>query len=173
MAGAFKLDQESAAVRDRYGRNSFGQSLLLARRLVKAGVPIVQANMGIVQSWDTHVDNWGKLKTRLLPWLDRALAALIDDLDGDGSLDRTFVMAVGEFGRTPKVTTLPGQTIPGRDHWAKVYSGLFAGAGVVGGRVIGRSDRGGAFPVSERGQDTICGSRGLTLRVRGWAIFRR
>lgn len=148
VAGAFKLDQEPVAVRDRYGRNSFGQSLLLARRLVKAGVPVVQANMGIVQSWDTHVDNWGRLKKRLLPWLDQALAALIDDLDGDGSLGQTFVAAVGEFGRTPKVSTLPGEKIPGRDHWAKVYSGLFAGAGVVGGRVIGKSDRGGAFPVT-------------------------
>jgi hypothetical protein len=148
VAGAFRLDRESPAVRDRYGRNSFGQSLLLARRLVQAGVPIMQANMGIVQSWDTHVDNWGKLKNRLLPWLDRALAALIDDLEGEGMLERTFVAAVGEFGRTPRVSTLPGQTIPGRDHWAKVYSGLFAGAGVVGGRVIGKSDLAGAFPVT-------------------------
>ena len=148
MAGAFRLDREPAEVRDRYGRNPFGQSLLLARRLVQAGVPIVQANMGIVQTWDTHVDNWGRLKTRLLPWLDRALAALIDDLDGDGLLDETLVVAVGEFGRTPKVSTLPGETIPGRDHWAHVYSGLFAGAGVVGGRVIGKSDRIGAYPVT-------------------------
>ena len=66
-------------VRDRYGRNQFGQSLLLARRLIQSGVPIVQANMGIVQSWDTHVDNWGRLKTTLLPWLDQSLAALVDE----------------------------------------------------------------------------------------------
>jgi hypothetical protein len=148
VAGAFRLDREPAPVRDRYGRNSFGQSLLLARRLVQAGVPIVQANMGIVQSWDTHVDNWGRLKNRLLPWLDRALAALIDDLEAEGLLGRTFVAAVGEFGRTPKVSTLPGEKVPGRDHWARVYSGLFAGAGVIGGRVIGKSDKGGAFPVT-------------------------
>ncbi len=148
VAGAFRLDREPAAVRDRYGRNQFGQSLLLARRLVQAGVPIVQANMGIVQSWDTHVDNWGRLKTRLLPWLDQALAALVDDLDGEGLLGRTFVAALGEFGRTPKVSTLPGQSIPGRDHWAYVYSGLFAGGGVVGGRVIGKSDKVGAHPVT-------------------------
>lgn len=104
--------------------------------------------MGIVQSWDTHVDNWGRLKNRLLPWLDRALAALIDDLDTEGLLDTTFVAVLGEFGRTPRISTLPGQTIPGRDHWAMVYSGLFAGAGVVGGRVIGKSDKSGAYPVT-------------------------
>jgi hypothetical protein len=148
VAEAFQLDRESSKVRDRYGRNSFGQSLLLARRLVRAGVPIIQANMGIVQTWDTHVDNWGRLKNRLLPWLDRALAALIDDLGGEGLLDQTFIAAIGEFGRTPKVSTLPGESIPGRDHWASVYSALFAGAGVVGGRVIGKSDRIGARPVT-------------------------
>jgi hypothetical protein len=148
VAEAFRLDREPDRVRDRYGRNPFGQSLLLARRLVRAGVPLVQANMGIVQSWDTHADNWGRLKTRLLPWLDRALAALIDDLEAEGLLDQTFVAALGEFGRTPRVSTLPGEAIPGRDHWAHVYSGLFAGGGVAGGRVIGRSDRTGAYPVT-------------------------
>jgi hypothetical protein len=148
VAEAFRIDREPDRVRDRYGRNQFGQSLLLARRLVRAGVPIVQANMGIVQSWDTHVDNWGRLKTRLLPWLDRALAALVDDLEADGLLATTFVAALGEFGRSPKVSTLPGESIPGRDHWAHVYSGLFAGAGVIGGRVIGKSDRAGGHPVT-------------------------
>ncbi|MDB5312403.1 MAG: hypothetical protein JWO38_6605 [Gemmataceae bacterium] len=148
VAGAFQLDREPVRVRDRYGRNQFGQSLLLARRLVQAGVPIVQANMGIVQTWDTHVDNWGRLKTRLLPWLDQALAALVDDLEAEGLLGETLVAALGEFGRTPKVSNLPGETIPGRDHWAHVYSGLFAGGGVVGGRVIGKSDNVGAHPVT-------------------------
>ncbi len=148
VAGAFQLDREPVAVRDRYGRNQFGQSLLLARRLVQSGVPIVQANMGIVQSWDTHVDNWGRLKNRLLPWLDRAVSALVDDLHDEGRLGETFVAVVGEFGRTPKVSNLPGEKIPGRDHWAHCYSGLFAGAGVVGGRVIGKSDKVGAYPVS-------------------------
>jgi hypothetical protein len=149
VAKAFRIDREPDRVRDRYGRNQFGQSLLLARRLVQAGVPVVQANMGIVQTWDTHTDNWGKLKNRLLPWLDRALTALIDDLQNEGLLDSTFVVAVGEFGRTPKVSTLPGEKIPGRDHWAPCYSGLFAGGGVVGGRVIGRSDKAGAFPATD------------------------
>ncbi len=149
VAGAFRLEREPDRVRDRYGRNQFGQSLLLARRLVQAGVPVVQANMGIVQSWDTHADNWGRLKNRLLPWLDRGLTALVDDLEADGRLDDTMVIAVGEFGRTPKVSTLPGSTQPGRDHWASVYSGLFAGGGVQGGRAIGRSDRTGAFPSTD------------------------
>jgi hypothetical protein len=148
VAGAFRIDREPVKVRDNYGRNQFGQSLLLSRRLVQAGVPIIQANMGIVQTWDTHVDNWGRMKNTLLPWLDRALAALADDLEAQGLWDQTFVVVSGEFGRTPKVSTLPGEKIPGRDHWASVYSGLFGGAGVMGGRVIGRSDRVGARPVS-------------------------
>jgi len=149
VAEAFRLDREPDRVRDRYGRNQFGQSLLLARRLVQAGVPVIQANMGIVQSWDTHADNWGRLKTQLLPWLDQGLAALVDDLEAEGRLGDTLVAALGEFGRTPRVSTLPGSTQPGRDHWASVYSGLFAGGGVRGGRVIGRSDRSSAFPVSD------------------------
>jgi hypothetical protein len=148
VAAAFQLDREPVKVRDWYGRNQFGQSLLLARRLAQAGVPIVQANMGIVQSWDTHVDNWGRLKTKLLPWLDRAITALTDDLESEGLLGTTLVAVLGEFGRTPKISTLPGQTIPGRDHWAAVYSGLFAGGGVAGGRVIGKSDRVGAHPTT-------------------------
>jgi hypothetical protein len=145
---AFRLDREADRVRNRYGMNEFGQSLLLAKRLVGAGVPIVQANMGIVQTWDTHVDNWGRLKNRLLPWLDRGLAALVDDLESEGRLDDTFIVVQGEFGRTPKVSTLPGESIPGRDHWAYVYSGLFAGGGVKGGRVIGKSDRIGGQPLT-------------------------
>ena len=149
VAGAFRLDREPVKVRDRYGRNQFGQSLLLARRLTQAGVPIVQANMGIVQTWDTHTDNWGKLKNRLLPWLDQAICALTDELESEGLLDQTFVAVLGEFGRTPKISTLPGQTIGGRDHWASVYSGLFTGGGVVGGRVIGKSDRIGGHPVTQ------------------------
>jgi hypothetical protein len=148
VAEAFRLEREPDRVRDRYGRNLFGQSLLLSRRLVQAGVPIVQANMGIVQTWDTHVDNWGRLKSQLLPWLDQGLAALTDDLEAEGRLDETLVAALGEFGRTPRVSTLPGSTQPGRDHWAAVYSGLFAGGGVQGGRVIGASDRIGAFPTT-------------------------
>jgi len=116
VADAFRLEREPDRVRDRYGRNQFGQSLLLARRLVRAGVPVVQANMGIVQSWDTHGDNWGRLKNRLLPWLDRGLAALIDDLEAEGRMGDTLVAALGEFARTPKVSALPGASLPDRHH---------------------------------------------------------
>ncbi len=146
---AFEIGSEKDDVRDRYGRNKFGQSLLLSRRLIQAGVPIVQATMGIVQTWDTHVDNWGRLKNTLLPQLDQGLEALMEDLATTGLLDQTLVMVMGEFGRTPKVSTLPGQTIAGRDHWAHAYSGLFAGAGVQGGQVIGQTDLQAAYPVTQ------------------------
>ncbi len=148
MVDAFDISREADAVRDRYGRNKFGQSLLLSRRLIEAGVPIVQATMGIVQTWDTHTDNWGKLKNTLLPQLDQGLAALTDDLIASGLLDQTLIVVMGEFGRTPKISTLPGQTIPGRDHWAAAYSGLFSGAGVMGGQVIGQTDANAAYPVT-------------------------
>ncbi len=148
VAKAFEIQREEAAVRDRYGRNKFGQSLLLSRRLIEAGVPIVQAAMGIVQTWDTHVDNWGRLKNTLLPQLDLGLAALMDDLADTGLLEQTMVIVMGEFGRTPRISTLPGQSIPGRDHWAHTYSGLFAGAGIRGGQVIGKTDDIAAYPVS-------------------------
>lgn len=148
IAQAFEINQESAAVRDRYGRNKFGQSLLLSRRLIAAGVPLVQATMGIVQTWDTHVDNWGRLKKTLLPQLDQGLAALTDDLIASGLLDQTLVIVMGEFGRTPRVSKLSGETVPGRDHWAHVYSALFAGAGVRGGQIIGQSDGIAAYPAS-------------------------
>jgi hypothetical protein len=149
MSKAFELGQEPAAVRDKYGRNKFGQSLLLSRRLIEAGVPVVQAAMGIVQTWDTHVDNWGKLKNTLLPQLDQGLAALMDDLAASGLLDQTLVIVMGEFGRTPKISKLPGEKIPGRDHWASAYSALFAGAGVRGGQVIGQTDYKAAYPISQ------------------------
>jgi uncharacterized protein (DUF1501 family) len=104
--------------------------------------------MGIVQTWDTHVDNWGRLKTTLLPQLDTGLAALMDDLRDSGLLDQTMVIVMGEFGRTPKVSTLPGQSVPGRDHWAHAYSALFAGAGICGGQVVGETDAIAAWPIS-------------------------
>ena len=148
VAKAFEIQQEPDETRDRYGRHKFGQSLLLARRLVEAGVPMVQAAMGIVQTWDTHTDNWGKLKNSLLPPLDQGLAALMDDLSDRGLLDETLVIVMGEFGRTPKISTLPGQTIAGRDHWPHAYSALFAGAGVRGGNVIGQTDAAAAYPVT-------------------------
>jgi len=148
VTDAFDIHREEASTRDRYGRNKMGQSLLLTRRLVEAGVPMIQAAMGIVQTWDTHVDNWGRLKNVLLPQLDQGLEALLDDLEASGRLSETLVIVMGEFGRTPRISTLPGSDIPGRDHWAHVYSGLFAGAGVHGGQVIGQSDEIAAYPVS-------------------------
>jgi hypothetical protein len=148
MSDAFDVSRESDETRERYGKNKFGQSLLLSRRMIEAGVPMVQATMGIVQTWDTHVDNWGRLKNKLLPQLDQGLEALMTDLTASGLLDQTLVIVMGEFGRTPKVSTLPGQTIPGRDHWAHAYSGLFAGAGVRGGQVIGQTDLQAAYPIS-------------------------
>jgi uncharacterized protein (DUF1501 family) len=148
IARAFAMDQEPTAVRDRYGRHAFGQSLLLARRLVQAGVPVVQANMGGVQNWDTHGNNFGKLRNELLPPLDQGVAALLDDLGSSGLLDETLVLMMGEFGRTPRISPQPGTPAAGRDHWASCFFALFAGAGVRGGQVIGRSDAIGAYPAT-------------------------
>jgi Protein of unknown function (DUF1501) len=149
VARAFELDREPHAVRERYGRHAFGQSLLLARRLVQAGVPVVQANMGRVQNWDTHDNNFPRLKDRLLPPLDQGVAALLDDLEATGLLAETLVVLLGEFGRAPKISTQPGSKTPGRDHWAPCFSGLFAGAGVRGGQVLGKSDKIGAYPATK------------------------
>jgi hypothetical protein len=140
---AFEMDQESPEMRDRYGRHAFGQSLLLARRLVEAGVPVVQANMGTMNNWDTHGSNFTQLKDRLLPPFDRGVAALLSDLDERGLLDQTLVVVSGEFGRTPQVN--PGA---GRDHWSAVFSAIVAGAGVRGGQVIGASDSHAAYPAT-------------------------
>ena len=143
VAQAFEIDREKPEVRDRYGRHLFGQSLLLARRLVEAGVSVVQANMGRVQNWDHHSNIFPALKKNCPP-LDHGVAALLDDLGGSGLLDETLVIVVGEFGRTPKVSGKP----VGRDHWAPCFTGLFAGAGVCGGQVVGRSDRTAAYPAT-------------------------
>lgn len=148
IARAFDMDQEPAALRDRYGRHAFGQSLLLARRLVQAGVPVVQANMGRAQTWDSHSNIFNTLKDRLLPPVDQGLSALLDDLEASGLIDDTLVMMLGEFGRTPRIFSTGAGAVPGRDHWAQCFSGLFAGAGVRGGQVIGRSDRIGAYPTT-------------------------
>jgi hypothetical protein len=143
LSRAFELHRESDANRDRYGRNTTGQSLLLARRLIEAGVPIVQANIGKVQNWDNHGNIFPTLKDRLLPPLDRGVAALLDDLESSGLLDETLVMMLGEFGRTPKINKERG-----RDHWGPCFFGVFAGAGVRGGQVIGRSDEHAAYPAT-------------------------
>lgn len=136
---AFDLNAEAPKLRDRYGRTRFGQSCLLARRLVEAGVPFVTINDG---GWDHHSDIFGALQKRLPNW-DQTVAALIGDLADRGLLDSTLVIALGEFGRTPKISTLSGQTKPGRDHWANAMSVLFAGGGCRGGQVVGATDRKG------------------------------
>jgi hypothetical protein len=129
-----------------YARQMRGQNLLLARRLVEAGVPFVNVydfkQQG--QNWDAHFNNAGQHKNHLLPQADQALSSLIQDLDERGLLDSTLIVGLGEFGRTPKIN---GQG--GRDHWPDCYSVLLAGGGVVGGAVYGASDRIGAYPASD------------------------
>jgi hypothetical protein len=150
VARAFDMSREDPKLRDRYGRHMFGQSLLLARRLVETGVPIVQVNMGRVQTLDTHSANFQTLKQRLLPPLDRGVSALLNDLHVRGLLDETLVIITGEFGRTPRIGSSTGNvnSRDGRDHWAAVFSAAFAGAGVRGGQTIGQSDKTGAYPAS-------------------------
>ena len=142
---AFNIDKEPEKTRDRFGRNSFGQRLLLARRLVEAGVPFITVYDG---GWDHHSDIFGALKKRLPNW-DESVASLITDLEDRGMLDSTLVIALGEFGRTPKISTLSGQSKAGRDHWANAMSVLFAGGGTPGGTVVGATDRKG-FSAVER-----------------------
>ena len=144
LSQAFELQRETDAVREQYGRHTFGQSLLLARRLVEVGVPIVQVNLGRVQNWDNHGQIFPTLKDRLLPPVDRGVSALLTDLDASGLLEDTMVMMFGEFGRTPKIN--PGA---GRDHWGPCFFGVFAGGGVKPGQVIGESDKDGAWPVTK------------------------
>jgi hypothetical protein len=144
LAQAFELRHEKDSLRDQYGRHTYGQSLLLARRLVEVGVPIVQVNMGSVQTWDNHGDIFKTLKDRLLPPTDQGVAALITDLDQRGLLDDTLVMMLGEFGRTPKINAKAG-----RDHWGPCFYALFAGAGVQGGQVIGKTDKHATYPSTQ------------------------
>ena len=144
LANAFEVQQESSEVREKYGRHTTGQSLLLARRLVEVGVPVVQVNIGNAQNWDNHGNIFPTLKNRLLPPLDKGLAALLQDLEERGMLEDTFVVLIGEFGRTPKINGKAG-----RDHWGPCFSALFAGGGVQGGRVIGESDPHGGYPVKK------------------------
>jgi hypothetical protein len=132
---AFDLTQEKDAVRDRYGRNQFGQSCLLARRLVEAGVPFITINDG---GWDTHKDNFEAMR-RKLPIQDAAVAALLDDLSQRGLLASTIVTWYGEFGRTPRVAN-EAPWFGGRHHWGQVFSALVAGGGFKGGTVLGSSD---------------------------------
>ncbi|MGL4461673.1 MAG: DUF1501 domain-containing protein [Planctomycetia bacterium] len=144
---AFALADEPAALRDRYGRNRFGQACVLARRLLEAGAPYIQVNMGpsLVgdYGWDTHANTFPTMKKSLCPKFDAAFSSLMTDLDERGLLEDTLVLVNSEFGRSPKI-----QANGGRDHWPRCYSLLFAGAGVSRGRVIGKSDSRAAYPTT-------------------------
>ena len=142
---AFQLDREHPRVRDAYGRNIYGQSVLLARRLIEAGTRVACISWApdANATWDTHGNNFAKLKNELLPQLDAALSSLLDDLERRGLLERTLVVVMGEFGRTPKVNAAAG-----RDHWNFCYSLMLAGGGIKGGHVHGASDRIGGHPSS-------------------------
>jgi uncharacterized protein (DUF1501 family) len=142
---AFDLAAEPAKVRGRYGDHPFGQSCLLARRLVEGGVPLITVywnapHIDDLQHWDTHKNSFDRLQHHLLPHLDRGLTALLEDLASRGLLDETLVVWMGEFGRTPKLNKNAG-----RDHWGFCQSVLMAGAGVRGGQVYGRSDASAAY----------------------------
>jgi hypothetical protein len=150
---AFDLTREPPHVRDRYGRDINGQSVLLARRLVEAGVPFVCVHwigriVGAGLSWDTHTDNFGQLKNVLLPAFDACYSALLEDLHDRGLLGETVVAVTAEMGRTPKVgdPRNGGKGPPGRDHWVNCQSALLAGGGIRGGQVYGSSDRVGGYP---------------------------
>ncbi len=147
---AFDVTNADPKTQEKYGANSFGWSILMAYRLVKAGVNMLQVNLGNNETWDTHGDAFPRLKDKLFPPTDRALCALLDDLEADGLLDETLIVMAGEFGRTPKLSTLSDSfPLPGRDHWGAVQSVFFAGGGIQGGRVIGASDKIGGYPVAD------------------------
>jgi hypothetical protein len=145
---AFDLTQEPQAMRERYGMNRFGQSVLLSRRLVEAGVPLVQVNWTRIENspnsgWDTHAKNSESLRHWLMPRMDQAYSALLEDLVSRGLLDETLVVWTGEFGRSPKINNAAG-----RDHWGNVFSLALAGGGMKAGMVYGDSDRLGGEPRS-------------------------
>lgn len=141
---AFDLNQESAETRERYGRNIHGQCVLMARRLIEHGVQMVSVNWHNdgQNFWDTHGNNFQRLKNDLIPPADMALSALIEDLESRGLLDETLIAWVGEFGRKPQITAQNA----GREHWPYCYSGILAGGGIRKGTVYGESDRHAAYP---------------------------
>ena len=150
VRNALDISKESPRVRDSYGPSLFGQSALVARRLVEAGsrfVSVFWDEYGLAGSgWDTHWDHYPRMKDELLPGLDRAFAGLISDLDARSMLDDTLVLCLSEHGRTPKITTGRGG---GRDHWSQCYTSILAGGGIARGRVVGKSDKIGGT-VAER-----------------------
>ena len=154
---AFDLGQEKDAIRDRYGRNTFGQSCLLARRLVEAGTRVVEVVWPKIansdnHSWDVHVGLTDRMKNQSGPMLDQGLSALFEDLDQRGLLSETLVVAIGEFGRSPEKgvsTSGDGNSADGRDHWPYCYTSIIGGAGVKRGYVHGKSDKTGSSPLED------------------------
>lgn len=150
----FDLSQEPDRVRDQYGREEWGQGFLVARRLVEAGVRMVQVNL---RGWDTHQNAFRDLKGKLLPSIDYCLSGFLDDLEARGLLDTTLVVMCGEMGRTPRISPIAvggknasGEIFtPGRHHWGDVFPCFFAGAGIRAGQVIGQTDRQGGTPITE------------------------
>src|SRR5207248_1282280 len=138
VRSAFDLSGEPAKLRDQYGRDPVGQGCLLARRLVERGARFVTLNWPGYFLWDTHEKNFTDHQGSLCPTLDRSLSALLDDLRDRGMLARTLVVAMGEFGRTPKVNERAG-----RDHWPDIFQALLAGGGIRGGQAVGATDREG------------------------------
>jgi hypothetical protein len=150
---AFDIQKEPVRIRESYGRHKYGQSLLLARRLVEAGVRLVTVYWGgrvnnPLPHWDTHMNNNRRLRDELLPPFDQCFSAFLEDLAQRGLLDSTLVVCMGEFGRTPRFGQFTGNGVneTGRDHWSQCYSLVIAGGPQADGRIIGRSDRFAAYP---------------------------
>ncbi|HEY2574557.1 MAG TPA: DUF1501 domain-containing protein, partial [Verrucomicrobiaceae bacterium] len=154
---AFALERETEKTRDGYGRNTFGQSLLLARRLIEAGTRVVEVIWPKVansdnHSWDHHVGLTERMKNKSGPMLDQGLSAFFDDMDSRGLLEETLVVAIGEFGRSPEKgvsTSGNGNSADGRDHWPYCYTSIIAGAGIKRGYVHGKSDKTGSQPLED------------------------
>lgn len=186
--GAFDLVREPNPIRDRYGRTTFGQSLLLARRLVESGVSLVTVNWDdasrqdkVSPHWDTHHQNFPKLRDNLCPVFDQAFSAFLADMHERGLLETTLVVATGEFGRTPRVgfVTQNNMTEPtGRDHWPHAFTALLAGGGVRGGQVYGATNETGGYvrdqPVTPADlAATILDHLGVDLRIEYDDRFQR
>ena len=170
---ALDVTRADETIQQRYGKNAFGWSLLMAKRLVETGVNLVQVNLGNDETWDTHGNAFPHLKDKLFPPTDRAVSALLDDLQETGLLDDTLIVMAGEFGRTPKTSLLPKyyKTV-GRDHWGAVQTVFLAGGGIPGGQVLGASDKHAGYPADspQRPEDlaaTIYDALGLP-RTAAW-----
>lgn len=175
---AFDVTNEKDTEQDRYGRNSFGWSLLMTRRLIEAGVPLVQVNLGNNETWDTHGDAFPRLRDKLFPPTDKALSALLDDLHDRGLLESTLIVMAGEFGRTPKLEKNRHYKQPGRDHWGAVQTVFFAGGGTTGGTVVGSSDKIAGYPAANPQQPenmaaTIYHSLGIPPEAAWYDDFDR